>query len=285
MKKLLFAAALAALVSACGGGKQKQQAAEALADSLHTELGVQEALLEDVFMSLGDITANLNTIKEREGIVSSTAGAELGREPISAINEDIMAIDKLLQQNKATIARLEKSASLLREANVNTAALEKLITEMKQQVAMKDAEIADLKEELRKRDVRIEEITGHLADAGTQIDSLSAVSGQQRQKLNTAYYIIGSRKELSSRGIIEKTGLISKTLKLNETHGLEDMTQIDIPKFGEVMIGHKKVDVVTPHPEGSYELVGDGQGNIASLVILDKERFWEMSRVLVISYR
>ena len=43
--------------------------------------------------------------------------------------------------------------------------------------------------------------------------------------------------------------------------------------------------VVSTHPEGSYELVTDGSKSVEKLLITDPVRFWESSKVLVVSYK
>jgi len=52
-----------------------------------------------------------------------------------------------------------------------------------------------------------------------------------------------------------------------------------------VKIGHKKATLVSSHPAGSYEFVMNDSGVFESLVIKDKSKFWEYSKVLVISYK
>ena len=53
----------------------------------------------------------------------------------------------------------------------------------------------------------------------------------------------------------------------------------------EVPIGHKRVTIVSTHPDGSYQLITDADKTILKLVIDDPARFWENSKVLVISYK
>ena len=38
-----------------------------------------------------------------------------------------------------------------------------------------------------------------------------------------------------------------------------------------------------PHPEGSYELVTDANKVVEKLIITDPVRFWESSKILIIS--
>ena len=61
-------------------------------------------------------------------------------------------------------------------------------------------------------------------------------------------------------------------------------TQRFLRLLTEVPVGQKRVTVVTTHPEDSYRLEGDGKV-VSRLVITDPARFWESSKVLIVSYK
>lgn len=262
-------------------------------DSLKMQLELKDSLINEVFSSLSEITSNLNRIKDRENVITSVVSSgELAKEPIAQITEDIDAIEELLKTNRETISRLEKSAEQLRKANIKTGSLESLVNEMSAQIEKKDEEISRLKSELSEIDHEVEAMAIHVDDLTSQVevlkDSKHKLEGEIREKgeqLNLAYYIVGSRKDLTNRDIIYKSGFIGRTLQVNENRSLEAFTQVDARNFDEVIIGKKNVDIVTSHPDGSYEFVMNDSGVFMSLVITDKEKFWEYSKVLVISYK
>lgn len=286
MKKILIMAAAALMMTACGNNKTGRQQADEM-DLLMREVQLKDSLLAEVFSSMGDITGNLNLIKEREGIVTAAVSSgEIGREPTAAVTEDINAIDRLLISNRETIQKLENSLARLRKENVaNVAQLEKVIADMKTQSEAQAAQIAELKETLRGKDIVIEDLTETIERLDHTRTELEGVLSEQQKQLNTGYYIIGSKKELVASGIVDKSGFISKTLKVNEEGSLDKLTKVDTETFDEVLIGRKKVEVVTPHSADSYKLVMNDSGEYVSLVITDKQKFWERSKVLVISYK
>lgn len=263
------------------------------ADSLKMVILEKDSLLESVFISMGDLAANLNRIKEREDVITSIVGGEeLAKEPLTQIEEDIGAIDKLLLENRNTIARLNQSVMQLKSANHKVGSLEKLVEQMNQQSELKDREIAKLKSDLKELNLEVEAMALNVEDLAGQVDDLTQsreeLKGEIREQsdlLNTAYYIVGSRKELLDKEIIYKSGFIGRTLKVNENRSLEAFVGVDRRIFDEVIIGYKSVDIVTSHPDDSYEFVMNDSGIYLSLVITDKERFWEYSKVLVISHK
>ena len=262
-------------------------------DSLSMALAAKDSVINEVFASLNDITENLNAIKTREHIITSTVNnGEIPKQATVQIGEDIEEIDRLLQSNRETIARLERSAAQLKKANVKITSLEKLIQEMSVQVESKDKEISVLRSDLKKLNIEVEELNTKVTGLGTEVDSLNQTKTRLESEiktkndlLNVAYYIVGSQKELLDKEIVYKSGFIGRTLKINENRSLDSFTQVDIRNFDEVIIGKKDVTLVSSHPAGSYEFVMNDNKVFSSLVITDRDKFWEYSRVLVISYK
>ncbi len=85
--------------------------------------------------------------------------------------------------------------------------------------------------------------------------------------------------------IINKQGFIGRTLTVGRNScNFDSFTMTDSRLLSEVPVGQKKATLVTSHPEGSYELVTDAN-KVAStkLIITDPVRFWESSKILIIS--
>ena len=291
MKKILYLFALL-LLAPCTGG-QKTERLTSQNDSLAVVVAQKDSVLNEVFSSLSIVTENLNAIKSRENIINENIDkGEIPKGTTTQINEDIEAINQLLIANRQTIARLQQSADQLKKANVKIGSFEKLIAQLNAQIESKDQEIKILKQNLENMHVQVAELTEQVSGLNTQVSGLTAektsLEGEvktQNNILNTGYYIVGSEKELLSKEIVYKSGFIGRTLKINENRSLDSFTQVDIRNFDDVKIGHKKATLVSSHPAGSYEFVMNDSGVFESLVIKDKSKFWEYSKVLVISYK
>ena len=140
--------------------------------------------------------------------------------------------------------------------------------------------------------IQVAELSEQVEGLNTQVSGLTETNASlqgevkgQTDILNTAYYIVGSERELLAKEIVYKSGFIGRTLKINESRSLDSFTKIDIRNFDSVLIGQKKVTLVSSHPAESYEFVQDDKGIYESLIIKDKKKFWEYSKVLVISYK
>ena len=196
----------------------------------------------------------------------------MGKDMEQHIMDDIHAIDSLLNQNKALLAKLRKDA----KANGGRIAeLSKTIEELEKTVAEKDTEIGSLKDQLASTNASLGELI-------TMYRDKEQLANLQRDELNTAWYAVGTAKELRENGVLTKEGGVAgigATNKLNAA-GLnkEYFKQVDITKEVEIPINAKKAKLVTSHPAGSYRM----EGEVEKLVITDPGQFWSMSKYLVV---
>ena len=144
-----------------------------------------------------------------------------------------------------------------------------------------------LRESLDKMGVEVEVLTEQVAEQNARAENLSSEKVELENQLHTVYYIVGVEKELRDAQIIDKQGFIGRTLTVNNTNNLESFTKADSRLLSEIPVGRKKVTVVTAQPEDSYQLVTGGEKDkiVTKLLITDPVRFWESSKILIISYK
>lgn len=291
MKNILILLLVLSSVFACVSKKSADRLAKDN-DSLAMVVAAKDSLINDVFLSINLISENLEAIKMRENIVTANTTGDISKEERVQINEDIAAIGDLLAQNRETIERLKSSTEKLRAANVKIQELEHLVQTLTRRLADKDADIAAMKEELVKMHVEVDELNAAVGNLHTNANRLNennskleSVVSSQTDALNTVYYIVGTEKELINRGIIVKSGFIGRTLKVNNDYDMAKLTKADKRTLEKILVGRKKITVVTIHPETSYELRMNDGSTTESLIITDPDKFWESSKVLVISYK
>lgn len=291
MKKMLERLApvfLGALLLASCAGKQKQAIiaeTDHERDSLTSVIRAKDSLINLVFSDINAISENLAIIKSRENLITMAGGQEGSRRPVEEINNDIAAIDRLLQDNRKKIESLERSAAQLRKANLRIEGLERMIGDLERQLGEKRDEVARLREDLTQRGIEVEQLTETVARREEEVETLSNEKVDLENQLNTVYYIVGSEKELRDAQIINKQGFIGRTLTVGRGGNTDSFTQGDSRLLTEIPVGHRRVTVVSSHPEGSYELVTNADKEVEQLRILDPARFWESSKVLIISYK
>lgn len=284
MKHIATAAALGvvALLASCVS-RQVAVEAESRSDSLELVVSAKDSLINAVFADINAISENLALIKSRENLITVAGESEGGRRPVEEIDNNIKAIDRLLRENRAKIESLQRSAAQLRKANLRIDGLEKMIADMNRQLAEKKAEVEQLRESLVRMGDEVKSLTEEVAVRSAEVENLSGEKIELQNQLNTVYYIVGAEKELRDAQIINKQGFIGRTLTVGRNSNFDSFTMADSRLLSEVPVGQKKATLVTSHPEGSYELVTDANKAVEKLIITDPVRFWESSKILIIS--
>lgn len=300
MKKLFFLLLIPAMLLTMGCNKQKEEIARLKAknDSL-LSLGFQkDTTVMEFVRAFNDIQSNLDSIKQKENIISQSTngGTEVQTSAREQITGDINAIYLMLQKNREMVAslkaKLKKSESGLAGANIKIAELEKMIDNLANQIETKNTEIATLKDQLGKLNIKVEDLGNQVTNLNANVDNLSAENKAKQQAidektaaLNTAYYVIGTTKELRDKKIIDKSGGFiglgrNKTVAadFDKTY----FTKADITNLSELPIYKKKAVLLTNHPAGSYKLEGADKKVVDKLVILNYTDFWSRSKYLVI---
>lgn len=284
MKHIATAAALGvvALLASCVS-RQVAVEAESRSDSLELVVSAKDSLINAVFADINAISENLALIKSRENLITVAGESEGGRRPVEEIDNDIKAIDRLLRENRAKIESLQRRRpSCARPICVSTV-WRRMIADMNRQLAEKKAEVEQLRESLVRMGDEVKSLTEEVAVRSAEVENLSGEKVELQNQLNTVYYIVGAEKELRDAQIINKQGFIGRTLTVGRNSNFDSFTMTDSRLLSEVPVGQKKATLVTSHPEGSYELVTDANKVVEKLIITDPVRFWESSKILIIS--
>ena len=247
--------------------------------ALNNEVMAKDSTLKLFEESFTTIQRNLGLISEREKEIALRR--ELNETDISRdeITKDIQAINNLLQDNKSTISNLK---SQLSKSGTETASFKRMIDQLSTDVESKEEEITYLKENLTAANFTIEILNEMLDSAEFRNEIQSDMIAMQYSELNTAYYAIGSFKDLKDHGVLEKDGTViglGGTKQLKDDFNKDFFARVDITKFTSLDLNAKDVRLVTVHPQGTYELEGEDE---KVLKITKPTEFWSTSKYLVI---
>ena len=270
------------LLFACGRrAKKEAEALKARNDSLMAQTMQKDEAINEFIASINDIQGSLDTIKMKENVInlSTDKTGELKLSAKDQIKSDITAIYGMMEKNKKQLADLMHK---LKASNLKVTELQKLVDRLQKDITSKNAEIESLRDKLAKMNItieaanlRVDTLNGVVRKQSSAIKDKEQTIAAQDAALNTAYYILGTAKEL------KKNGVIGKGDKILGDFNKDLFTKIDIRKVTEISILSKKATVVSNHPTSSYKLVGDKK-IIQSLQILDYKAFWTNSKYLVI---
>jgi predicted nucleic acid-binding Zn-ribbon protein len=220
-----------------------------------------------------EVKQNLDSIRVKQGLISDKIGNKKEKIDKADLLEDLNSLGELMTKNQTTINQLRKS---LKNSNFQSAEMEKMIMSLTEEVALKNMEIYNLQQELETIDAAYTEV---LEAYQEKVEELA----ETREELNTAFFTYGTSKELKDNGVLTKEGGfigIGKIQKLKSDFNKQYFTEINITKTKSIPLGVARAELLTNHPDGSYELVGEK--NIEKLVIKNPKEFWSVSKYLVI---
>ncbi|MEI8007036.1 MAG: hypothetical protein WCI48_12585 [Bacteroidota bacterium] len=281
MKKYFLLLLISVFVASCGHeAKKKAEELQARNDSLMNQTMQKDEAINEFVRSINDIQSTLDTIKMKENVInlSTERGGEMKQTAKDQIKTDIQTIYSMMQKDKAQLAQLTKK---LKSANMKVDELQKMVSRLEKDIATKSAEIEELRTSLAKLNIKfeaaslkIDTLSKTVNQQGAKINDQTQTIAAQEEALNTAYYVIGTSKDLKKNGVIKKGDVLSDFNK-------ELFTKIDIRKTTEIPILSKKAKILSSHPSAAYKFTGDKKV-IQSLQILDYKAFWSNSKYLVI---
>ena len=186
-----------------------------------------------------------------------------------------------IARTKAKIQELDAS---LKKSGVKVAGLQKMIANLKRTVAEKEARVAVLAGQV---DSLQTQVTGLVAEVQQNQESIRAQAEaieEKRRELGTIYYRIGTRKDLTTSGVVVAQGGVlglGKTLKPSGRVDENLFTALDTDDRNTVRIPSAKARVLSAQPISSYQL--DTVGNELELRILDPKEFRKVRHLVIMT--
>ena len=279
MKKLLMMACLAAFVlTGCKDGKTTADNGAIQRDSLNSIIAQKDSELNDMMGTINEIEDGLNQINEAENRVTLLKNGE-GATKKQKLTEDVQFIATRMKQNRELIAKLQKQVS---NSSIQSEQLKKTIANLTKQLEEKEKQLQALREELDKKDIHIAELDETINNLNTKSNRLTSESNRktevinaQDKQINTAWYVLGTKKELINQHIMEDGKVMTGNFNKNY------FTKVDIRDLSEIKLYSKSAKLLTTHPSSSYNLVRDANKQYI-LRITNPQIFWSTSKYLVV---
>lgn len=262
------------LVKGVFGGGDNQES-----DSLRNVIEQKDNEINDLMGTFNEIQQGFDLINAAEGRVNEMRE---GGSSSANIRENMDFIQQTLDENKR---KIEELTTKLNSSSINSAKMKEAINTLTKQLNEKTAEVEKLRAQLAEKEQQIQELTGTvttLRDENTQVrqekEATEQIARTQDTQLNTAWYAIGTSKELKNQRILSHGDV------LEGDYNKSYFTKIDIRKVTVIPMESKHAKILTTHPAGSYTLLKDSKGEYA-LHITDVAQFWSVSKYLVVRVR
>lgn len=264
-----------------GVSAERVAALKAKNKKLHKTAAKKDESLKQFMQAFNEINRNLQIIKQKEDIISMTAGEMPEGVDSDQIQEDILLIYELLQENKETVEKLR--ANLEKADMVNE--------EMQASLDILSKTVETKNREIRKYRRKLESRNSELSNLYKQLDSLIAENKEKAKTiknhekfLNTGYLVVGTAKDLYEEGVTSKSGGIvgvGSVTKFDDNFERDVFTPVEIDEMQEIPLNCKDARLLSTHPSISYKYEGP-PGQIDNLIITRPQKFWSTSRYLVI---
>jgi chromosome segregation ATPase len=240
----------------------------------------------EAFNAITEIQDSLNAISVGDTTVqmlSTGAQSELKvtegvrRQALDRVN----VINASLKRNREKLRQLEAG---LRKSGVKVASLEKMIVTLKQTMLEKETLVARLTGEVDSLQTSVTGLKTEVQQSQATIRAREQTIEEKRRELATIYYVIGSKKELSTLGFIAAKGGVlgmGKTVKATGRYTDSYFTALDTDQETIVPTLTAKVQVVSAQSPASYEL--KPVGGLMELHILDAKEFRKVKHLIVMT--
>lgn len=283
MKKQMFllVAGAALTLASCNDSAKETNQLQATNDSLRAQIAARDSEMDSVLTLFNEIQEGFTQISQAQNrITLSRTGDPGDRQAAKAqIQEDMKFIINTMKSNKERIAQLQ---SQVKKQGMNTAAMEKTLASMQEELQLRNQQIEALQAELQQRNIQLEGLDNEINELNADIEALGVensnkekIVAEQDKNLHTAYFAIGTQRELKEKRILEDGEV------LKGDYEKDYFTTVDIRSCNTISLMAKKARLLTNHPTSSYELTKGADGNL-TLKINDPKAFWSISKYLVI---
>jgi chromosome segregation ATPase len=281
--KKYFIYAAAVLLAGCHDYKADVEALNKEKAAMAAEANYKDSTINAFLAGLNQIETNMKAVTEKQGDVADMSSQhELSKDQFQRINEDITNINALMEANKTKLDELTKK---LKGSNYKIKELEKTIASLQQQLEEKNTELAALNQKLGEMNITVENLNTNVKTLTAQTEDQAKTIADKTTKLNTAYYTVGTYKELETKKVLNKTGGflgIGKNKQMVNDFKPDAFNTIDVTQTKTIELNSKTASVITTHPSSSYKIEKKDKNHVSQLVITDPDQFWKASKYLVV---
>jgi len=272
--------------------KVQRTEAEMVHENLNGIIEHRDSVINDLVMTFNASEKDMNIVREQENLLATSVDdPEFTNDVRERIVSEIKQMNTMLEENKAKVKSLNKK---LKASGLKIAALEDKMTLLQQSIEKRDSSINVLKSELVTRDFKLAELNTVIDSLDTEvvereqtIQVKDALISQNQAELDKAYLASGNYKELEEKGVVAKEGGflgLGKSKVVPAELSDNEFDQISISQTDRIDINAKKVELISNHPAGSYQVVSN-DSIVEYIKITQPDNFWKKTRYAVVETR
>jgi archaellum component FlaC len=284
--KLAWVALAVTFVLGCNNKEEElqKQISQLQSDQAAQQQGINERdkYFDEVVRAVNDVYTDLERARTKEAqLVERTTTAEgpaqfTSGETRQKLLQNISDIGSSLKENRKKIAELQARAKAF---HGQLAGLNSLIDNLKKSLQEREESIAALETRVQGLETTVAEKTKTIAEKEMVIDD-------QQKKLNTGFYVVGTRDELKKKGVITDEGgflwgLLGSTTVMGGDFDQSLFTPIDKTTEHIIHVGGK-IDEILPRRNEELFAMAQPDGHTSDLTIVSPDRFWKDNYLVIV---
>ena len=284
--KITLASVIALLLVASGFLFYKYRDAATSYQRMKASDTESQARYGEAANAIAEIQDSLSAIAIGDTALQFAQDALQSEQQVSgARGEEVLARISVLkagiQRAKLRIRDLESG---LEQSGLKVAGLQRMIANLKKSVTEKEDQITVLAVRVDSLQTQVAGLTTEVAENQESLRTQAQTLEERRRELGTVYYLIGSKHELTTSGVVvAKGGLlgIGKTLVPTGAGSDSLFTAIDTDQESEIHIPAARARVLSAQPASSYQL--EPKDGHLVLHILDPREFRKVKHLVILS--
>lgn len=302
--------AVVLLGAGCSGDLQKRveqlerekAAAEAKAARFAADSKAKDVYLASVTSLLNEVQDRMDQIQvEKTDLMLKVEGSGDTKRFVKSksLPQALDRIDGQLRKNKEQIGKLETLVAIKGQESQGLKDLvdrlkkqngdfEEQIVVLKRSVGVLSKDVKRLKSEVENLETKVTQKEQEIQQKDLEKDLAVAEKEVQLQESEAerwaGFYVIGTKKELESKGIIDRKGMMKKRLELagSLVDAQQEFERVDVRKIEEISLGSLRevIELLPARPAGSYRIEKDGGD--WSLIVQDRDKFWQLRHLVVV---
>jgi hypothetical protein len=251
-----------------------------------TDFAESQTRYNEAISAIAEIQDSLFAITAGDSAVGVLAGGLQTEQSLTEPQtrqalDAIAVINKTIGRTKAKIRDLE---GRLHKSGVRAAGLQKMIASLKISVTEKEALVAMLTGRADSLQIQVASLEGAVSQSQETIRAKDMALEERRSELATIYLLMGTKKELSTQGVIVSKGGflgLGKTVQLTGNYDETLFSRLDTDQERLVRTPSPKARVLSAQPASSYELKVEGEQ--MELHILDPKQFRKVKHLVILT--
>lgn len=207
-------------------------------------------------------------------------------QPPGTLHDTVLArIATLKSAVERTKARIEDLDASLKRSGVRVAGLERMVSGLRKSVAEKETRIAFLSTQVDTLQTRVAGLNTDLETKQQELEVKANELQLKQTELATVYYVMGTKDELTSSGIVASKGGVlgfGKTLEPSGVVNDAAFRVLDTDQESVIRIPAEKARVLSAQPVSSYVITPISKDAV-ELRIVDPKEFRKVKHLVILT--